>query len=221
MPVAADRAPARDRLRTARRAGGLTVLLAGLALLGWYGWQLWGTTWVAQREHAEIVTALEEGWASGAADVETDGARATAVVRVPRFGVDFAVPLLDGTSDDVLARGLGTYDGSAAPGGRGNLALAGHRVTHGEPFRDLPELVVGDEIVVETRDSTYTYVVDTDEVSVPFTQTWMLDPVPVDPERRVSPDPGGHLITLTTCAELFHTDDRLVVLGHLASVTPR
>jgi sortase A len=31
----------------------------------------------------------------------------------------------------------------------------------------------------------------------------------------------GRLLTLVTCAELFHTDDRLVVFGHLVDERPR
>lgn len=153
-------------------------------------------------------------------------ARAAAVVRIPRFGADFAVPLLDGTSDDVLARGLGRYDDSARPGGRGNLTLAGHRVTHGEPFRDLPDLEVGDEVVVETRDAVHTYVLDTagDALSVPLTESWVLDRRPANPDGDGPgpvTTPGARLITLTTCAELFHTDDRLVAFGHLLRSEPR
>ncbi|WP_297626517.1 hypothetical protein [Nocardioides sp.] len=31
---------------------------------------------------------------------------------------------------------------------------------------------------------------------------------------------GQRLLTLTTCSELFHADDRLVAFGHLASRVP-
>ena len=30
-------------------------------------------------------------------------------------------------------------------------------MTHGEPLRNLPQLRVGDDVIVETRDATYTY----------------------------------------------------------------
>ena len=35
------------------------------------------------------------------------------------------------------------------------------------------------------------------------------------PRRR----PGQKLITLTTCAELFHTDNRMIAFGHLVDTT--
>jgi sortase A len=38
-----------------------------------------------------------------------------------------------------------------------------------------------------------------------------------EPDRR----PTEALITLTTCAELFHTSDRLVAFGHLVRTEPK
>ena len=40
---------------------------------------------------------------------------------------------------------------------QGNFAVAGHRNTHGEPFRYINKLKPGDPIVVETQDAYYTY----------------------------------------------------------------
>ena len=64
--------------------------------------------------------------------------------------------------------------------------LAGHRITHGEPLRDMPDLEVGDEVVVETADAVYTYVLTTggDDLEVPFTASWVLDPHPGQPGPR-------------------------------------
>jgi sortase A len=42
--------------------------------------------------------------------------------------------------------------------------------------------------------------------------------VPTNPVRggvQPSQEPGERLITLTTCAELFHTDERMIAFGHL------
>jgi sortase A len=112
-----------------------------------------------------------------------------------------------------------------AAGAIGNYVLAGHRVTHGEPFADLPQLEPGDEIIVETRVATYTYVLDTggEDLIVPFTATWVLDDRPVNPEAggtQPPADAGEALITLLTCSEIFHTDDRSVVFGHLVETSP-
>lgn len=202
------------------------LLAAGLGLLGYLGWQLFGTDLVSKHRHEATVDRLEREWAEpdGAAAVSTDQGEADAILRVPAFGDDYAVPILEGTDDDALASGLGHFADAAEPGGVGNYALAGHRITHGEPLRDLPDLEAGDEIVVETRDAVYHYVLDTggDDLRVPFTASWVLDAVPENPDGGVGPLPDERrLITLTTCAELFHTDDRLVAFGHLVAVDRR
>ena len=207
---------------------GLALVLLACGIGCYLGWQVWGTTWVSQRAHAEHVERLEDAWTGGAAEVPTDDGDLTAVVRIPRLGAQWAVPVLEGVADEQLAAGLGHFPGSVGPGERGNFALAGHRVTHGEPFRDLPELRTGDLVEVRTAEADYTYrlVTDGDALAVSFDQTWVVDELPRNPEAdadAVQPPqrPGARLITLTTCAELFHTDDRLVVFGVLSDVRPR
>jgi sortase A len=133
--------------------------------------------------------------------------------------------VLDGISEKVLAAGYGHFPQSADPGQRGNYALAAHRVTHGEPLRDMPELRPGDEVIVETRDAVHTYVLDTNpnDLIVTFADIWVVDPLPTNPDDGVQPAqrPGQRLITLTTCSELFHTDNRMIAFGHLVDSEPK
>ncbi len=202
---------------------GALLLVAGLVMLGYVGWQLYGTSWVARQDQAAAVEEARQRWAEqttveAADDVPEGGA--TALVRIPRFGTDYVMPVFEGTSQEVLARGFGHFDGAAGPGGRGNYALAAHRVTHGEPLRDMPQLRPGDLVEVETRTRVYVYRLDTDpnDLVVGFESIWVVDPRPQNPTPGgVAPptDVGTRLITLTTCAELFHTDERMVAFGHL------
>ncbi len=135
------------------------------------------------------------------------------------------MPVLEGTGSDVLSKGYGHFTRSADPGEVGNYALAAHRVTHGEPLRRMPELRPGDEVVVETVDTTFTYRLDTDprKLVIPFTGTWVLDALPRNPGGGPQPTQkqGQRLITLTTCSEIFHTDDRMIAFGHLVSADPK
>lgn len=228
-----QRPPLSAAANARRRSRGLLVvgvglILAGLSVLGWLGWEFWGTNWVSHRTQVRVIATLHDDWASGrpvslvsvpGSDEPVEG---LAVVRVPRFGQDYAVPVLQGTSDAVLAAGFGHYPSTAGPGQVGNFALAGHRVTHGQPLRDMPDLRAGDRVVVETRQRVFTYVLDTggDDLVVPFTASWVIDPLPTNPDQGPQPPDraaGQHLITLTTCSELFHTDHRLVAFGHLVS----
>ena len=202
----------------------MALLTAGLVMLGYVAWQLYGTNYVARQDQAEAVEEVQRIWAEPPPRAGQSGGTggpegaATALVRIPRFGADYVMPVFDGTSEDVLARGYGHFDHAAGPGEVGNYALAAHRVTHGEPLRDMPELRPGDLVEVETRDEVFVYRLDTNpnDLVVDFEDTWVVDATPDNPVRG-GVEPAGHprLITLTTCAELFHTDERMIAFGHL------
>lgn len=187
-------------------------------------WQLFGTNVVAHRAQERTVDELRADWSvTGSLHVPATGkiGDAAALIRIPRFGDDYVMPVLEGVGDDELSSGFGHFPRTAEPGGKGNYALAAHRVTHGEPLRDMPKLRPGDEVVVETRAAFYTYELETSpgDLVVTFDETWVLDDVPTNPdEGEVQPpsqEPDQRLLTLTTCAELFHTDNRLIAFAQL------
>ena len=221
-------AATRGKRRLGRRAVhwfGISMIAVGLALVGYVGWQFYGTNWTSHREQREVASTLQTQWEKGGEELQpryVPSGRASALIRIPRFGSSYVVPVLEGVSTDVLATGFGHFRSTADPGDVGNYALAAHRVTHGEPLRRMPELRPGDQVVVETVAATYTYEIDTDpnKVVVPFTGVWVLAPVPKNPSGGPQPAQraGQRLITLTTCSELFHTDDRMIAFGHLVKV---
>lgn len=217
--------PARPRARRATFWLGLAMLLAGVGLLGYAAWELYGTTIVSKQHQQDATSKIEKAWDSGRAEATTEFGSAEALIEIPRFGEDYRIPVLEGTSDRALGAGFGHFSGTAGPGEVGNFALAGHRITHGEPLRDLPKLREGDEIRVLTRGKTYVYALtsDGDDLIVPFTSVWVTDPLPDNPERGgVEPEQaeGQSLITLTTCSELFHTDNRMIAFGKLIAEEP-
>lgn len=202
-------APPRDSLlRKMVRAVGVLMIAAGLAIVAWFAWQYWGTNVVAQQEQEKILGDWTKTNAIG-------------VLRVPRFGEDYEVPILPGgdllepKARDALSKGVAWYQLGARPGDVGNFVIAGHRVTHGEPFKDFPKLRAGDKVRVETRDAEYTYVLRNGgtDVIVPFTASWPLWDVP-DPNQPDA-EPTERLMTMVTCSELFHTNNRSVVVAEL------
>ncbi|MFF5469773.1 class E sortase [Streptomyces achromogenes] len=148
--------------------------------------------------------------------------RTYAVLGIPRLGL--RVPVAEGVDRAaVLNKGYaGHYRGTQQPGQAGNFALAGHRNTHGEPFRYLPRLRRGDSVVVETRSATYTYGVDRILPRTTARDVGVVRPVP---RSLVRPgygyDEPGHYLTLTTCTPEFTSRYRLVVWARLVSVRPR
>ena len=88
----------------------------------------------------------------------------------------------------------------------------------------MPELQPGDDVVVETGDAVYTYEVDTDpeDLVVGFDEVWVVEERPFNPDPAgVQPADAPRLLTLTTCAEIFHTDDRMIAFGHLVEFAPK
>ncbi|MEU6649257.1 class E sortase [Streptomyces sp. NPDC046900] len=164
----------------------------------------------------------KQGRTAVSGPVRPGPSQAYAVLVIPRLSL--RAPVAEDVSKaDVLNKGyVGHYPGTAQPGQAGNFALAGHRNTHGEPFRYLNRLRRGDSFTVETRSATYTYVVGQVLPRTSPVDGGVIAPVP---RSRVDPSYGydrpGYYLTLTTCTPEFTSRYRLVVWGVLASARPR
>lgn len=114
-------------------------------------------------------------------------------------------PVREGVSDKVLDSGVVGHFPKTGPVGVGNYALTAHVVTHGEPFRYMPNLVNGDRVTITKCGTVYTFSVDR-KFSVYYTDVSVLDAHP-------------KMLTLITCASRFvHTDYRTIVRGHLVDM---
>ncbi len=181
--------------------------------------------------------AVDDRAADDPADDEPDppttgsGARPLGLNDIPRAGeaagriiipsIDVDKTYVEGVGRDDLRKGPGHYPATAFPGQPGNAAIAGHRTTYGAPFFDLDRLVPGDEIIVETLQGRFTYLVnehpvdeqvDPDGTEPPLghfivdpTATWVLD------------DHGDSRLTLTACHPKRSAAQRIVVTATLES----
>jgi sortase A len=171
-------------------------------------------------------------WARGAMSVAVDadcgtpvpedrsaygGGTCIGILRIPALGDDWAVPIRNGTSP--FSPGPTWVEGTTPPGQIGNFAIMGRRLSGGQPFRDVPKLVAGDEIIVETTMFVYTYVVDVapSELTVTDQDSWVLDPVP----GAVDLAPQSAVVTLLMRQDLFPTGDRSVAFGVLREAVPK
>ena len=85
-----------------------------------------------------------------------------ALLRVPKIHLE--VPVLEGTDDLTLNRGVGRIVGTARLGDKGNMGVAGHRDGF---FRGLKDVGVGDSIDLVLPNRTDTYLVDKVEIVNP------------------------------------------------------
>jgi sortase A len=112
-----------------------------------------------------------------------------AVLRVPRIGLE--VPVLEGTDEIALNRGVGRIVGTASPGEVGNLGIAGHRDGF---FRGLKDIALGDSIELLTLEEVATYVID---------ELLIVEP---DDTRVLDPSDES-ILTLVTCYPFYYVGD--------------
>ncbi|MEE4488864.1 class E sortase [Streptomyces sp. BE230] len=139
-----------------------------------------------------------------------------AMLYIPRFGKDWEWPVLENTKVKTLQKGLGHYRGTAAAGATGNFAVAGHRRTYGDPFKDFPKLRPGDAVLLTDGTTWFTYRIDKKPYRTVPTDVGVIDPVP----RKSGFDGPGRYLTLTTCEPEWGSSHRLIAWAHLDATQP-
>lgn len=91
-----------------------------------------------------------------------DSRAPVAVLRIPTIGLQ--VPVLEGTDDVTLNRGVGRIMGTARPLESGNMGIAGHRDGF---FRGLKDIMPGDVVELESGGARASYAVDEIEIVEP------------------------------------------------------
>lgn len=166
------------------------LIAGGLACLLYGGWQLILSNTQQKQALAEAKEALQNNedkqtkGAQGAPEIPTDiqEGDVIGILHIPRL--ERELPIIAGTDEDELARGVGHYSGTALPGQNDQILLSGHRDS---VFRQMGELEHGDELIVEMDYGTYTYRIADTEIVDADDRTVI---------RSTAPD---ELLTLSTC----------------------
>ncbi|MEU7054579.1 class E sortase [Streptomyces sp. NPDC046197] len=175
-----------------------------------------------QRQWSKGAVQQPAGGGSGAVSagparpVPYRGGRPFAIMYIPRLGFTWNKPVLEGTATDTLKKGLAHYAGTARLGQTGNFAVAGHRRTYGDPFKDFPELRPEDPVVLTDGTTWFTYRIDKGPYKTVPTDIEVIDPVP----RMSGYTRPGRYLTLTTCDPEWGHSHRLIVWAHLDATQP-
>ena len=206
-------------------AVGRVVLVAGVLVLLFIPYLLWGTGLLTAQSQARLRAAFsaDQQLAGSVPTKQSVPSRdvsnpeppqvAPAIadppigspvgtIAIPKIGLSMVV--IEGTDEAQLAQGPGHYPGTPLPGEVGNAAIAGHRTTYLHPFYNLDALVPGDAIDVTTLQGIFVY---------DMTQQQIVDPTDV---AVVDPTPTPTL-TLTTCNPRYSASQRLVVHAALVA----
>lgn len=205
-------------IRRVVRGTGKTLISAGVLILLFVVYQLWGTGLAHARDQKDLRKRFAAELASPAtipaasspattappvaAPPELTCAECVAAIDIPKIGLNEIV--VDGVGVEDLKKGVGHYPDTKMPGESGNAALAGHRTTYGHPFNRIDELGAGDEINITTRSGTFHYV-------------WMEQKIVTPETVSVLDDTPDDRLTLTTCNPKYSAAERLIVVAKLMS----
>ena len=104
------------------------------------------------------------------------------ILYIPRL--DREIPIIEGTHEDELAKGVGHFSSTALPGQNDQILLSGHRDT---VFRQFGELEHGDEIHVKMQAGTFVYTIFDTEI------------VDADDRTVIRSTAPEEILTLSTC----------------------
>ena len=179
---------------------GRTMIVAGLLLLSFVAYQLWGTGIVEGRSQTAIAKQFVKPQ-----PIQPQLGGLVGRITIPSIGVSKYV--VAGVRLKDLERGPGLFPGSPMPGQKGNVAIAGHRTTFGAPFSRIDELRGNERINLESKDGTFTYIVNGEPKIVLATDTAVA--------KTTNPDIAT--ITLVSCYPKWTSTKRIVVVATLDS----
>jgi sortase A len=219
-PVGAARAGESEvTVRRFLRGIGWAFIGMGGFVLYFLVYQLVGTNAITDHSQSQLRDQLEKGWSGPGGIAAKAGGRVPvipegtgfAIIQIPKIAVNRVI--VQGVNRQDLAKGPGHIPSTVMPGQLGTFAVSGHRTTHGAPFYNLDKLKNGDQIIIITKTSIFTYVVTGHKIVLP-SDTSVLNNVR---------GPDGKLkatITLTTCNPKFKATQRLIIFGALADTKP-
>lgn len=180
---------------------GRIFIAAGVIILLFLAYQLWGTSFVAERNQRAL--------AADADFLETPEAPITTPrtynpgdpvgrIEIPKIDVDWIV--VEGVTVEILKKGPGHFPGTPMPGQGGNVVISGHRATYGAPFAEMDGVEPGDSVKMTTADGVFNYRI----VEKKIVQPTELSVVASTDEER---------LTLTTCHPQYSSKLRMIVLA--------
>lgn len=205
---------------------GRALIVTGLLMFAFVGYQLWGTGIETARAQDELGDQFDNQLAdvtttTASPDTEPDESLTSTTVPyappstfangdviaqiiVPKMELEYYV--VEGVRLKDLKKGPGHFKETPLPGQLGNAAIAGHRTTYGHPFYRLDDLHTGDEITIKmVTGGTFVYVVTGKEIVAPNEYARVI------PTR----DPNVATLTLATCHPVYTSRERLIVYATL------
>ncbi|HLS09759.1 class D sortase [Lentibacillus sp.] len=184
----------------------IVLLAIGIIFIAAGGYQLFKTNHAQKSSLQEARTILAEEKVETSAGSDSsinkenfrpEHGETVGILTIPRLEAD--LPIVEGTDEDELEKGVGHYHGTAYPRQNDQIVLSGHRDT---VFRRMGELELGDILTVQLSYGDFSYEIVETEV--------------VDAEDRtvISPTAPKEVLTVTTCypfSYIGNAPDRYII----------
>ena len=183
------------------------MFAAAILMLGYTGFVL-VDTWIFERREAAALARFVPTERTATGEVVPTIGPDGLIGRMGVSRLDVSVVVVEGTSDKSLRRAVGHIAGTALPGQRGNVGIAGHRDTFFRPLRNIQR---DDVITLTTSNGEYRYRVVSTKV--------------VSPENvAVLDSDKDEVLTLVTCYPFYFVGpapDRFIVrAARMATSSP-
>lgn len=204
--MAKDEKTSQGRISRLLDVLGRTMIAAGLLLLSFVAYQLWGTGIAEGRSQNVMATQFVQPRPAQLVQpqpVQPQLGGLVGRITIPSIGVSKYV--VAGVRIKDLERGPGLFPGSPMPGQKGNVAIAGHRTTFGAPFSRIDELRSNEKIILESKGGTFTYRVDGQPKIVSATDVAVAQTI----------DSNTATLTLISCYPKWTSRQRIIVVATL------
>ncbi len=161
------------------------LFTTGFILIGYALYHIWdGNNQVEKRivEAKKIVEQNNNDSQIDPSSLSYEKGETIGILKIPKLKKE--LPIIEGTDEEELEKGVGHYTGSAYPLQNDQIVLSGHRDT---VFRNFGELETGDTFIVELEYGKFKY------------EIYEMDIVPADDTTVIRSTAPDEILTVTTC----------------------
>lgn len=161
------------------------LFTTGFILIGYALYHIWdGNNQVEKRivEAKKIVEQNNNDSQIDPSSLSYQKGETIGILKIPKLKKE--LPIIEGTDEEELEKGVGHYTGTAYPLQNDQIVLSGHRDT---VFRNFGELETGDMFIVELEYGKFKY------------EIYEMDIVPADDTTVIRSTAPDEILTVTTC----------------------
>ena len=174
-------------------------ILAGLMIIGYAAYEIFSTNKSQMESLVEAQKIVSEENVT-IEQFQPEIEEEVGILHIPK--IDAELPIIEGTDEDELAKGVGHYRGTTYPLENDQIVLSGHRDT---VFKRMGELEIGDILTIELPYGKFSYEIY---------ETFIVDANDTTVIRSTAPD---EILTVSTCYPfnfVGSAPDRYVINAH-------